>query len=264
MDKIQFPDFTMAYEDIGRGKAILFIHGYPLNRAMWQPQMDGLSQSLRVIAPDLRGHGDSTSTKGTYSMELLADDCLSLINHLGIDKVYLCGLSMGGYISFVFVNKYPHRLAGLILTSTRANPDTLEGKANRDHTIQNAQINGTAPIIENMIPNLLSPYSLQNRPELVEKLRRIMQSVTLEGIIGDLSGMKERKDSSPLLPLITVPTLIIHGRDDPLIPVSEAQAMKTAIPHSQLVILDRCGHLPNLEASNQFNQAILDFITHTP
>ncbi|MGB9669172.1 MAG: alpha/beta fold hydrolase [Anaerolineales bacterium] len=260
MPKIPLPDFTMAFDDVGSGKAILFIHGYPLTRKMWQPQLDGLSSSVRVIAPDLRGHGESTPTKGVYSMDLLARDCHYLIDHLNIEKVYLCGLSMGGYISLAFARIFPQHLAGLILTATRASADSEEGKINRERAIESAQKNGIIPIIETMIPRLLSPYTFQHQPQLADELRQIMQNVTLDAVIGDLSGMKARPDSRAYLHEINVPTLIIHGKDDQLIPVAEVQEMSSAIPHSQLVLLDHCGHLPNLEAKDLFNQIILNFV----
>jgi len=295
MPKVQLSDFTMAYDDVGSGKAILFIHGYPLTRKMWQPQLDELSSHLRVIAPDLRGHGESTATKGIYTMELLAGDCQALLDYLNIEKVILCGLSMGGYISLAFARRYPERLAGLILTATRAAADTTglsmggyislafarryperlagliltatraaadttEGKANRDRAIQEARQNGVNPIIESLIPRLLSPSTIQRNPQLIESLRQIMQAVSVDAIIGDLSGMKERPDSRAYLPEINVPTLIIHGKNDSLIPLTEVQDMNSAIPNSQLILLDNCGHLPNLEASALFNQTILDFI----
>ncbi len=260
MPKIALPDFTMAFDDVGSGKAILFIHGYPLTRKMWQPQIDGLSSFLRVIAPDLRGHGESTPTKGIYSMDLLARDCIDLLDYLNIEKVYLCGLSMGGYISLAFTRKYPERLAGLILTATRASADTEEGKINRERAIENAQKNGIIPIIESMIPRLLSPYTFDHQPQLVEEVRQIMQNVTLEAVIGDLSGMKERPDSRAYLHKINVPTLIIHGKEDQLIPIAEVEEMNAAIPHSQLVLFDKCGHLPNLEAKELFNQTVLNFV----
>ncbi|MGB9669460.1 MAG: alpha/beta fold hydrolase, partial [Anaerolineales bacterium] len=199
MPKIQFSDFTMAYDDVGSGKAILFIHGFPLTRKMWQPQMEGLSAHFRIIAPDLRGHGESTPTKGVYSMELLADDCAALLDQLNIHQVTVCGLSMGGYIAFAFAKKHADRLAGLILTATRASADTPEGKSNRDRTIQEVLQTGKSGLIETMIQRLLSPASLKNNLTLVNELRTIMESVTLDAIVGDLYGMKERADVRPWL-----------------------------------------------------------------
>jgi pimeloyl-ACP methyl ester carboxylesterase len=257
----EFESFRMAYDEAGSGIPILFIHGYPLNRRMWQPQIDALSIDAHVIAPDLRGHGDSTPTEGVYSMDLLAEDCAKLLDTLNItEKIVVCGLSMGGYISFAFARKFPNRLAALILTATRAAPDTEEGKLNRQRSIALAREQGIAPIIESMLARVLSPVTLQNNPDLVETVRQIMQHTSLQAVIGDLQGMIERIDSRPFLKQISVPTLIIHGKDDNLIPIEEAQAMQAAIPSSRLLILENAAHLPNLEASERFNQAIREFI----
>lgn len=257
----EFESFRMAYDEAGSGIPILFIHGYPLNRRMWQPQIDALSIDAHVIAPDLRGHGDSTPTEGVYSMDLLAEDCAKLLDTLNItEKIVVCGLSMGGYISFAFARKFPNRLAALILTATRAAPDTEEGKLNRQRSIALAREQGIAPIIESMLARVLSPVTLQNNPALVETVRQIMQHTSLQAVIGDLQGMIERIDSRPFLKQISVPTLIIHGKDDNLIPIEEAQAMQAAIPSSRLLILENAAHLPNLEASERFNQAIREFI----
>lgn len=257
----EFESFRMAYEEAGSGIPILFIHGYPLNRRMWQPQIDTLSQVAHVIAPDLRGHGDSTPTEGVYSMDLLAEDCAKLLDTLNItQKIVLCGLSMGGYVSFAFARKFPNRLAALVLTATRAAPDTEEGKLNRQRSIALAKEQGIAPIIESMIARVLSPITMQNNPDLVETVRQIMRMTSLQAVLGDLQGMAERIDSRPFLKQISVPTLIIHGKDDPLIPLEEAQAMQAAIPNCRLLILENAAHLPNLEASERFNHAIREFI----
>jgi pimeloyl-ACP methyl ester carboxylesterase len=228
---------------------------------MWQPQLEALAQDAHLIAPDLRGHGDSTPTEGVYSMELLAEDVAKLLDYLKIrQKIVLCGLSMGGYVSFAFAKKFPDRLAALILTATRAAADTEEAKINRQRSMRVVEEEGIQPIIEAMLPKLLSAETCQSRPDLVQIVRQMMQRTTRQAILGDLRGMMEREDSRPFLPLINVPTLILHGLDDPLIPIAEAEAMQKAIPKSRLVLLEHAAHLPNLEASDHFNQAIREFI----
>lgn len=261
MKFVELETFKMAYDEVGSGIPILFIHGYPLNRRMWQPQLASLAPEAHLIAPDLRGHGDSTPTKGIYTMDLLAEDCARLLDHMNIhEKVVLCGLSMGGYISFSFARKYPERLTGLILTATRAAPDTEEGKLNRQRSIEIVKEHGIDPIIETMLQRILSPKTIRDNPELVQTVREIMKRTSTEAVLGDLQGMMERSDSRPFLKQITVPTLIIHGMDDILIPIEEAKVMQKAIPNCQLILIEHAAHLPNLEASERFNQAVLAFI----
>ncbi|MBN1535270.1 MAG: alpha/beta fold hydrolase [Anaerolineales bacterium] len=256
--KLQIHQISLAYDDAGHGTPVLFIHGYPLNRHIWQPQLEGLSGIARIIAPDLRGHGESQATSGEYSMELLADDCAALLDSLSItQKVILCGLSMGGYVTFAFLRKYASRLGGLILTATRAAADSEAAKANRNNVLVQAQTEGAEKIVEDMLPKMFSPQTLSTNPALVDKVRRIMQSTSLDGIQGDLMGMKNRPDSTPLLSQINIPTLLVFGAEDQIIPVDEAQAMHSSIAGSRLEIIASAGHLLNLEQPQKFN-IILD------
>ena len=214
-----------------------------------------------LLAIDLRGHGDSQATPGPYPMSLLADDCATFLDALGIQRpVVICGLSMGGYIAFAFYRQYASRVAGLVLAATRPGPDTPEGQANRDKSAALARQQGVSAIAEAMLPKLLSPGTYQDQPELVKQVRAIMETISLEGITGDLMGMKERPDSTPALSGIKVPTLVLHGADDQIIPLQEAERMRNAIPNARLQVLPEAGHLLNLEQPELFNQAIQGFI----
>ncbi len=258
---LQLPDYTLAYTDLGQGLPLVFIHGYPLNRGLWQPQVDELWDVARVLAPDLRGHGDSQPVPGPYSMDLLAEDVKAFLDSLGINQpVILCGLSMGGYIAFAFFRKYASRMAGLILTATRALADTPQQKAGRDQSAQLAGQMGVEAIVEGMLPKLLSPKTYAQRPELAALARTIMEKTSLAGILGDLAGLKERPDSTPTLGQIHLPTLILHGADDQIIPLQEAQAMQAAIPGARLEVIPDGGHLLNLENPAAFNQAVRSFL----
>jgi pimeloyl-ACP methyl ester carboxylesterase len=251
----------MAFEDNGNGIPLLLIHGYPLNRILWAPQLHGLADVARVLAPDLRGHGDSQVMPGVYWMELLAGDLNAFLDALEItDPVVICGLSMGGYIALAFHRKYASRMAGLILTATRAGADSPEGKAGRDQAAQTAQEKGLSAIADAMLPKMLSPKTYEQRPELVNRVRTIMEDNSLEAILGDLEGMKERPDSTPALQEIHLPTLILHGADDQIIPVKEAEAMRDAIPNARLQLIPDAGHLLNLEQPDLFNQAVRSFL----
>ena len=133
---VRLNDFSMAYTDLGEGTPILFVHGFPLNRKLWIPQTEGLRQDVRIIAPDLRSHGESQTVPGPYSMDLFADDLNDFLEAVGINQpVVLCGLSMGGYVAFAFYQKYAYRLTGLILVTTRATADSPEAKAGRDQAV---------------------------------------------------------------------------------------------------------------------------------
>jgi len=257
----QINNLKIAYTDVGEGLPIVFVHGYPLDRQLWRPQVAGLSNTARVLAPDLRGHGESQAVQGPYSMELFAEDLDNLLNVLRITRpIVLCGLSMGGYAALAFYRNYADRLAGLILTATRAVADTPDGKRGRDQAIYLAHKKGVAPIIDAIFPKLMAPDTYTDKPKVVEQARAMMERTSLEGILGDLAGMKSRPDSTDLLPTINIPTLVIHGDQDAIIPLSEARAMSDAIPGADLEIIPGAGHLPNLENPDAFNQAVMKFL----
>jgi len=265
MYKAKLTNFTFAYEQHGRGLPLLFIHGYPLNRFLWKPQWTGLSDVARIIVPDLRGHGNSEAGPAPYSMDSFAQDCFELISALSISSPFVvCGLSMGGYIAMAMLRLHPERIAGLILTATRSASDTPEAKAGRDQSIQLVQEQGTRPVIEGMLSRLLSPKSLTNRPEIITQARQIMASLPASTIIKDLQGLKERPDSTALLASSTQPTLIIHGKDDQIVPLAEAQNLQNTIPGAQLVVVPDAGHLLNLEQPDLFNAAIRQFLKSIP
>ena len=267
MKRVEFDNLSVAYEDEGDGIPIVCIHGYPLNRQIWGPQCEGLASSARVIAPDLRNHGDSfirrnsVSHGAIHSMDLLAEDLAHMLDAMGVSQpVVINGLSMGGYVAFAFYRRFPRRARGLILTATRARPDVDMERENRIKAIQQAQTRGVASIVDGMLQRLVSPKTIAERPGLVERIREIMLSNTVEGVVGDLSGMMDRPDARPLLPEIRVPVLILVGKDDRIVPIEEAQAMNDLIPDSRLEIIGDAGHLPNMEQPELYNRIVRDFI----
>jgi 3-oxoadipate enol-lactonase len=259
--RIRLHDFAMEYDEVGTGRPLLFIHGYPLNRTLWEMQLNGLADAARIVAPDLRGHGASEAVSGPYTMDLLADDCAALLDALGAtEPAVVCGLSMGGYVALAFQRRYPDRVAALVLTATRATPDSPEGKKARDGAMATAREQGLDAIVEAMLPKMLSPKTFASRPDLVERARRMMRTTSLEGVLGDLAAMRDRPDSRPGLASILRPALIVHGADDQLIPPAEGDAMHQAIAGSRIRIIPSAGHLPNLEQPDAYNAAVRDFL----
>ena len=259
--KRKISGFEMDYTDQGEGLPVLLIHGFPLSQKMWLPQMEGLAHAARLITPDLRGHGASEVVEGVYSMEVLALDCLKLLDSLDlIEPVVVGGLSMGGYITLAFQRLFPKRVRGLILAATRPGTDSPEGKANREKSAALARENGVAAVVANMLPKMFSPKTYNQNPDLVELVKTMMESTSVEGVTGALLGMKERADSTPLLPKIHKPVLLLHGADDQLVPLREAKNTQAAIPDARLEVIAEAGHLPNLEQPTVFNRAIEIFL----
>jgi pimeloyl-ACP methyl ester carboxylesterase len=254
-------DFAMSYREEGSGRPLLFIHGFPFSKAIWEAQFAGLEGAGRLLAPDLRGHGESEATPGPYSMDMLADDCLTLLDSLGVDRpAVVCGLSMGGYVALAFYRRHRARLAGLVLAATRAAADSAEGKANREKLAARVREEGPQAVVTSMHPKILAPKTYETDPALVERVRRIMETTSQEGMIAALLGMRDRSDATSLLERIDLPTLVLHGAEDQIIPLAEAQAMHAAIKGSRLEVLPESGHLLNMEQPGLFNQAVRDFL----
>jgi 3-oxoadipate enol-lactonase len=259
--KIKRYDGFLTYNRLGRGSPLLFIHGYPLSRKIWQPQTVALSDVASIITVDLRGHGESYPYEPPYTLDMLAEDCKYLLDHIKItEPVVVCGLSMGGYVTLALYRKYPQIFRGMILTSTRAGADSPEGKAGREAAIRNVRENGVAFIADSMLPKLVSPGTPASNPKLMTTIRKIMLQTSVQGVIGASQGMRDRPDSKPLLAQIDIPVLIIHGANDQLIPLGEAENMHRQIKNSRLVVISQAGHLPNMEQPEKFNQAIRAFI----
>jgi len=259
--RIQLNDIMMAYDDAGRGRPLLLIHGYPLSRTLWEPQLASLPDAAHLIAPDLRGFGESDAPEGPYTVDQLADDCAALLDKVGVaEPVVVGGLSMGGYVALAFWRRHAQRVAGLILAATRAGADSDAGKAARDAAVETARTKGSDAILDGILPKLLAPAAFAEQPDLVAAARRVMAGAPVSGIVGALLAMKHRPDSTALLSEIHRPVLVIHGQDDSLIPASEAEAMSLALPQSRLALVPDAGHLVNLEQPASFNAEVRNFL----
>ena len=251
---------NLAVEVRGEGHAILFIHGYPLDHTLWEHQLAHLDGWMR-IAPDLRGMGQSDAPDLGYSMATYADDLLALLNTLGIERVVLCGVSMGGYIAFEILRRARERVRGVVLMNTRAEADTLEERKARDVAAAQAREGGAASVAAAMLPRLLAPGAPVENPALANGLRRMMAGTPLAGILGALGALRDRPDSILLLPTLGgLPVLVVAGSKDQITPRDRAQKMADAIPGAKLVVLPGVGHLSPVERPEAATGAMTDFL----
>ena len=250
----------IGYDDSGRGSpALLFIHGFPHDRTLWAPQLQGLSIQARCLAPDLRGFGETTGT-APFSMDQYADDLVGLLDVLHIDRAIIAGLSMGGYVAFALWRRHPRRVRGLMLCNTRPGADSEEGREKRRKLIATAREQGIRAIADAQITGMLGKTTRSNRPEITNSVHRMLSSQPVEGVVGALEAMMGRPDSTPLLSTIDVPTLIVAGDEDAVIPMTEAKAMQEAIRGSTLEVITGTGHLSNLERPAAFNHVVSEFL----
>jgi 3-oxoadipate enol-lactonase len=250
-------DISLEYDDIGNGVPLLLIHAFPLDRTLWRAQIAGLASIYRVVAPDLRGFGQSSETTGEIvTMEQYAADLKSLLDSLNIKRAVVGGISMGGYVALAFYAQYADRVKGLLLANTRATPDTEEGKQTRLANVQKIGDTGPGFLIESMAPQMLGSAA---RAEIEVAVRGMMLRQRAPGLMSALRGMAARPDRTSLLRFATVPVLIITGSEDKLISPADSEAMQTLIPNSTLVSIPEAGHLSNIDKADAFNQAVREF-----
>jgi pimeloyl-ACP methyl ester carboxylesterase len=255
---------TIEYDVRGEGPAVLLLHAFPLGLFMWDAQVEALAGTHRVVRFDARGFGGSPPGEGPLTMDQIADDAASLLDHLGEDKVILAGCSMGGYAAFAFVRRHQQRLAGLVLQDTRAGADGDEAKANRAALAAAVLADGASAAAGAFLPKLLGETTQRERPEVVTHLRGRILGTSAQGIANALHGLAARPDSSPTLAAVRVPTLVVVGAEDVLTPPAESKAMVAGIPGSRLEVIPAAGHLANLERPDRFNQVLLSFLRRTP
>ena len=251
-------DATIGYTDEGRGLPLLFVHGFPLSRGAWQKQIDALRSAYRVIAPDLRGFGESQAGTGAIPMTQYAEDLHALLEQVKTGPVVLIGHSMGGYVSFAFQRQFPKMVHGLVLVSTRAGKDAPEAAAGRRATAEKVRAKGIDVVIEAMATKMLAADNHDRA--MAEQVRGFMAPSKPEGVVGALLGMAERPDATAELAGISVPTLIITGADDLLIPATESEKLAQTIPGSQLNIIPHAGHLVAFEQPDKFNHTIEEWL----
>ena len=248
----------LSYTDEGRGVPLLFVHGFPLSRGAWQKQIDELRTDYRVIAPDLRGFGESEASAGTATMSQFADDLRALLQELATGPVVLVGHSMGGYVALAFARQYPKMVRGFVLVSTKAGGDSPKAAAGRRATAGKVKKEGVQVVIKAMAPKMLSPDNHDRR--LAEQVHEFMASAKPAGVIAALLGMAERPDATGQLSRISVPTLVIAGEDDALIPPAESRTLAQAIPGSQLNAVLHAGHLVAFEQPAEFNHVLQEWL----
>jgi pimeloyl-ACP methyl ester carboxylesterase len=260
--KANINGIDIAYDDHGVGLPILFLHAFPLNRSMWEGQKVVFLNEARwrLVAPDWRGFGESEIGADVSPMELLADDVAALMNNLGMQTAILCGLSMGGYVAFAFLRKYPQRVAGLILADTKPEADTDDAKANRQKVAQIAEFQGTAAIADLQLPRLISDSTRRHHPEVEMRVRQMINAATPLGIVAASRGMALRTDSTDLLATISFPTLVLVGEQDGITPPSMTQNYAARIPGAQFVVIPNAGHLSNIEQPQIFHDTVASFL----
>lgn len=252
----------LAIDDVGPGPAVVLIHGLPLDRTMWEMQEAEVGSVYRIIAPDLRGAGETAVPDGVYTIDLHADDVIETLDALKLNEpVVIGGLSMGGYVALSIALRYPGRVRGLMLMNTRASADPPATAQVREDLARQLEATGKPDaLVDSMLPKLFAPITYATRPELVERVKERALRLSPRGLANTLRGLAIRPDRTAELASIAAPTLVLAGADDQLMPHSDAQILAGGIPNSQIVTIPDAGHLAPLENKAASDAAILDFL----
>ncbi|MBX5484207.1 MAG: alpha/beta fold hydrolase [Myxococcaceae bacterium] len=248
---------TLHYRDQGSGTPVLLLHAFPLHGELFAPQLEALTASHRLIAPDLRGFGQSQPGPGPATMTTFAEDALALLDHLGIDAAVVGGVSMGGYAALALLQLDPSRVRALVLADTQMGADDEAGRARREEVAREVERDGMGPLADSMLPRLLAQPA---DSALEQKVRGWILSNPPEGAAAASRGMGLRADSRNILARFAGPALIVVGEKDVITPRAKADAMANVLSHAQVVEIPGAGHLANLEQPEAFNRALDQFL----
>jgi pimeloyl-ACP methyl ester carboxylesterase len=261
MPTVTIDDASFHVVDEGAGPPLLLVHGFPLDHTMWRHQIAHFKAKHRVIAPDLRGFGTSSLTPGKVTMQQFANDLAAILDAVGENRpVVLCGLSMGGYIAWQFVEHHRSKLAALIVCDTKAAPDTPEAKKTRLEAADRLEREGTSFLAETMLPKLFGQQLLDSPPEYVQETSAVILRTNPNACAAAQRGMAERVDYRPQLGRIDLPTLVVCGEKDVISPAKEMREIAAAIPTARYVEIPAASHMSPLEMPQPVNAAIEEFL----
>jgi 3-oxoadipate enol-lactonase len=265
---ISVNNLSVSYIDEGatNSRTIMLIHGFPLNKSMWNKQVGVLKQNYRVVAYDIRGHGNTDVGSDNFSIDLFVNDLLGLMDTLKIEKTVLCGFSMGGYIALNAIENYPERFNALLLCDTNCTADLPEAKEKRMKAIESIKEKGLEPYAEESLKKLFAPISFSTHKDQIAIVKEMIIKTSKQALYKTLHALAERKETCSKLHEIKVPVLIMVGKEDEITPPEAALSMHEKIKGSTIHIVENAGHLSNLENPGEFNHQLTGFlssISHT-
>lgn len=223
---------------------------------MWDPQLDALLQQHRVLRYDTRGHGQSQTTPGPYSIEMLADDAAALIAHSGVGAVHFVGLSMGGMIGQQLALRHPGRVLSLSLCDTASE---MPPRTMWEERFAIARDKGIAGLVDGTIQRWFVPAFVAREPQTIAWVRQMILTTGVDGYIACASAVRDMSQTH-LLKGIQAPTQVIVGRDDPACTLAASELLQREISGASLHVLDDAAHLANIEKPAEFTALLLDFI----
>ncbi len=251
---------SVFLEGDSNNKSIIFVHGFPFDHTMWQPLISELSENYFCIAFDIRGLGESPAGNGQFTIESFVDDIEMIVDELKLDKPIICGLSMGGYISFRALERMPQKFSAAILCDTRSEADNNDGKLKRSAGIKRINTEGLSPFVRDFITTCFGDDFKRNKKDILEKIIAKSSDFDPVGVKGCLLAMLSRTDTTPSLGKIIIPTLLICGEQDTLTPPPTMKEMFHKIKNAEFIEITNAGHITPIENPTEVNKAIKIFL----
>jgi 3-oxoadipate enol-lactonase len=252
------PDGSQIYYELAgpeRAPALLFSNSLGTDLAMWDPQLSTLAQDFRVVRYDTRGHGQSSVTPGSYTIDQLADDVVALLDHLELRQVYFCGLSMGGMTGMSLALRAPHRLHKIVLCSTAPKIGTAETWNTRIETVRKG---GMAAVVDGVLQRWYTSAFRASSPQAIESTKKTLLKTPMDGYVACCAAVRDA-DMREAISMIRVPALIIAGTHDPVTTPADGHFMEARIPGSKYCELP-AAHLSNIEAAVAFSKELSAFL----
>ncbi len=251
----------LSHTRSGSGVPLVFLHAFPLDRSLWDAQKTPFSKNFQFISLDFPGSGASPLPPEPPTLRYYAEQVKATLDELGItEKAVVTGLSMGGYALFELYRLMPERIRALVFISTRATPDSEAAKKKRAEGVENVRKNGAGPFVGQAVPNLFGASSREAKLPVIEKTLQAARLNSAEGIASALQAMATRRDSTDVLPSISVPSLIIYGAEDGVVAQAEMESMAHQIKKSEFHVFPKAGHLLTLERPDEFETVFKHFL----
>lgn len=241
-----------------RAPVLVLSNSLGAGSAMWDLQMPQLRARFRVVRYEQRGHGGSpTPAPGPYSLDDLGTDLVDLLDHLGVERASLCGLSLGGMVALWVAAHHPGRVDRLVLACTSAELGPAGRWRDRAALVRSAS---TVSILrDELLERWFTPGFIAGRPALAGQMAAMLESVDAEGYAGCCEAIGSM-DQRSQLPAVRAATLVISGSDDPVTPPAMGLELQEAIPGAALVVLPGASHLANIEQPSAFTAAVVDHL----
>ena len=257
MKQIFFKKTAISFSDIGKGTAVVLLHGFLENKTMWRELVPSLAEKNRVISIDLLGHGETDCLGYIHSMEENAEIVNAILSHLRIRKAIFIGHSMGGYVALAFAELHINKVKGLVLLNSTALEDSVERKINRDRAIKAVKQN-YINFVRMSIANLFSENNRNRLENEIEKVKLEALKTPLQGIVASLEGMKIRKDRQFILKETDFPKLLILGEKDGVL-LYKDNASQIEATNTELISLPD-GHMSHIENKVELEKVIASFL----